>query len=252
MTTDILIDINQKDVMLQDPTKTKTFFTGEYGMHQFGEDTAMYLDIIIPSTYNISPERDDIYARVPYIPAYIPISVRFLRLTGSTYSIIRVFATESFQLYSYKGGDRELVYGSKLIGININGLVRLRCVSASDGCDVFSCDTDFEYGNADKQSVELMMKCSPGKNYRYPVSGIGAQRFIGSIIDRTSAANDMIRELEDDGQSVRDAYYDSDTQRMRVTTDECNNVQKITEIDKSKIDTSDFNYTEEEEEDEGI
>ena len=65
MTTDILLDINQKDFLYADDNASRTFFTAEYGKHQIGEDEGSYLDVIIPEGYSISPERLDTYVKIP-------------------------------------------------------------------------------------------------------------------------------------------------------------------------------------------
>lgn len=242
MTTDILLDVSQKDFLYDESSASQTFFTAEYGAHQIGEDTNSYLDVVVPNGYTITPASQDVFIKAPYIPVLTPITVRFLKQSGTSYSIIKVFGQDSLQLYFYnQNGEKESLYGCKLMAMNIDGLVRLHCVSAQDGCEVFlATNGDFQLGNADKNSVDMMMECAPGKNYRYPMNGVGVARFLGSIIDRTPAAPDILRELGDDKQSVREVYYDQDTQKMRVITDEYNNKQKIDPVDTSTLDVSEF------------
>jgi len=242
MTTDILLDVRQKDFLYDESSASKTFFTAEYGAHQIGEDTNSYLDIIVPSGYTITPASQDVYIKAPYIPVTTPISVRFLKQSGDTYSIISVFSASSLPLYVYNyDGEKEALCGCKLLAMDIDGLLRLHCVSAQDGCEVFLAnDGDFQLGVSDKDIVELMMECAPGKNYRYPINGVGVARFLGSIIDRTTAATDILRELGDDKQSVREVYYDQETQKMKVITDEYNNKQKVEPVDTSTLDVSAF------------
>ena len=101
MTTDILLDINQKDFLYDESNQTRTFFTAEYGAHQVGSDVGSYLDVIIPSGYSVTPATKDVYVKVPYIPYNTPVSIRFLRYSGSSYSIITVFGESSLPLYTY-------------------------------------------------------------------------------------------------------------------------------------------------------
>lgn len=241
MTTDILLDINQKDFLYADDNASRTFFTAEYGKHQIGEDEGSYLDIIVPEGYSVTPTRLDTYIKTQYIPVLSPVSVRFLRKRGSNYEIITVWGQESLPVYRYKDGERTAANACELLGMNIDGMLRIHCVSADDGCDVFQAsDGDFMVGEASRQIAELMMLCFPGKNYRYPTIGVGAARFLGTIIDRTSAADDILREMEDDGQGVREVYYDPDLQKLRISTDEYSSNQKIEKVDITELDLTAF------------
>lgn len=248
MTTDILLDVSQKDFQYDNSTASKTFYTAEYGAHKIGGDSNSYLDVIIPSGYTVTPASQDVYVKVPYIPINTPISIRFLRQSGSSYSIITVFNSKSLTLYEYNSdGEKVALNGCRLLALDIDGLVRLHCVSATDGCEVYQAnDGDFLVGDADKQAVETLMECAPGKNYRYPTIGVGASKFLSSIIDRTSAAGDILRELGNDSQGVKEVYYDPDTQKMKVITDEYHNVQKIEQIDADELDVSVFEIEEDE------
>ena len=79
MTTDILLDINQKDFKYAESYTDKVFYSAEYGQHQIGSDTAKHLDVIIPSGYSVNLLRDEIFIKAPYIPSITALTVRFLR-----------------------------------------------------------------------------------------------------------------------------------------------------------------------------
>jgi len=241
MVTDILLDINQKDFLYANDNASRTFYTAEYGQHQIGEDTGSYLDVIIPEGYAITPTRLDVYVKMPYIPLLTPVSVRFLQKYGSEFNIITVYGQNSLPVYRYKNGERTAINACELLGLDTDGLLRLHCISAEEGCDVFQAsDSDFMVGDADKQAAELMMLCFPGKNYRYPTIGVGGARFLGSIIERTTAADDILREMGDDQQNVKSVYYDQRYQNLKITTDELENYQKIEKIDVSQLDMTAF------------
>ncbi len=246
MTTDILLDVNQKDFLYGESYSDKVFYTAEYGMHQLDEeDTTPYLDIIIPSGYSVNPVSDDVYVKVPYIPSTTPLNIRFLRHVKSTYTIIQVDGEDSHQgfIFSYDGQIRNAV-GCVLYGLDVDGLLRLRFsndINETGGFEIYKADQcDFMLGPADRQCAELMMVCGPGKNYRYPISGVGTPKYMGSIIDRTSVAQTILDELGGDSQGVKDVFYESDTEKLRVNTDEYNNTQSIDEVDKSELDMSAF------------
>ena len=241
MVTDILLDINKKDFLYADDNAARTFFTAEYGQHQVGEDTGSYLDVIIPEGYSIIPTKLDVYVKVPYIPVNTPVSVRFLQKYGSNYNVITVYGQSSLPVYYYNNGERTAMNACQMLGLDADGMLRIHCVSEEDGCDVFQASgSDFMVGDADRQAAELMMLCFPGKNYRYPSVGVGGARFIGSIIERTSAADDILREMGDDQQSVKSVYYDQKYQNLKITTDQLENFQKIEDIDISQLDLTAF------------
>ncbi len=243
MTTDILLDINQKDFLYADDNASRTFFTAEYGAHQIGEDTGSYFDVIIPEGYSITPSRLDVYVKAPYIPINGAFSVRFLQKYGSDYNIIQVYGQDSLTAYRHTDGEKSALKLCELLGMDINGLLRIHCVSADDGCEIYQAsDCDFMVGDSDKQMAELMMLCFPGKNYRYPIVGVGASRFLGTIVERTTAAEDILREMGDDSQAVKSVYYEQDLQKLRITTDESDNHQKIDKVDVSELDLTAFEY----------
>ena len=246
MTTDILLDINQKDFKYAESYTDKVFYSAEYGQHQIGSDTAQHLDVIIPSGYSVNLLMDEIFIKAPYIPSITALTVRFLRKSGSSYSTIQVNGNNSTQLfYTNAAGEIQSVNGCTLLGIDIDGLLKLKYCSDTENFEILSAnDCDFELGVADKQAAELMMVCAPGKNYRYPVSGVGTKKYIGSIIDRTNVAGTILNELGDDGQGVRDVVYESDTQKMKVMTDEYNNKETVEIVDTSTLDVSSFEVKE--------
>ncbi len=242
MTTDILVNTSQKDLIGDNSKSGRTFFVAEYGMHRIGSDQTSYLDVIIPAKYSVSPGTEDVYVKAPYIPVAGPLNVRFLSLSGTTYTIIQVFGENSLPM-SVASADGTLSYmnACSIMGIDIDGYLRLSCNSDDHVCEVYKAgDSDLNIGNSDRQCVEMMMQCGPGKNYRYPITGIDAPRFIGSIIDRTTAAEDILRELEDDRHTTKDVTYNDETKRMRVETDEYNNIQEIEQIDTSTLDMEAF------------
>lgn len=241
MTTDILMDINQKDFLYADDNASRTFFAAEYGAHQVGEDTGSYFDVIIPQGYSVTPSRLDVYVKAPYIPVNGAFSVRFLQKYGSEYNIIQVFGQDSLVAYRHTDGIRSALKACELLGIDIDGLLRIHCVSADEGCEFYQAsDCDFMVGDSDRQAAELMMECFPGKNYRYPTVGIGGSRFLGTIIERTSAADDILREMGDDSQNVRSVYYDPDLQKLSISTDESGNRQNIEKADINELDITAF------------
>jgi len=242
MTADILLNVNQKDFLFDESNSTRTFFASEYGAHQIGEDENSYLDVVIPSNYVVAPEAQDIFIKAPYIPVATPIYIRFLRKRNDDFTIIKVFEENSLPVCVFnQAGEMSYLNGCSIMGIDVDGLLRLHCDGENSVCEVYKAsDCDFNFGNADRQAVELMMECAPGKNYRYPITGVAGSRFMGSIIDRTSAAEDILRELGDDRQTVKDVYYDDNTQRLRISTDEYNNRQKVEVVDISELDTNVF------------
>jgi hypothetical protein len=241
MTSDILLDINQKDFLYADDIASRTFFSAEYGKHQIGGDTGSYLDVIIPEGYYITPSRLDVYVKVPYIPVNGLFSVRFLQKHGSDYDIIQVYGQDSLLASRYVDGEKTALFACQLLAIDIDGLLRIHCISAEEGCVMFQAsDSDFSVGDADRQIAELMMLCFPGKNYRYPTVGVGAARFLGTIIERTTAADDILREMDGDSQGVRSVYYDPDLQKLRISTDEYSSRQKIEKVDVDGLDLTAF------------
>ena len=94
------------------------------------------------------------------------------------------------------------------------------------------------------QSSQLLSICEPGKYYRYPTSGIGTTKYIGSVVSNTDLGDKIIEQFKNNGISVQDAEFDASTGELQVIffneeIDQDEGLLEISELDVSEVDVSD-------------
>jgi len=75
---------------------------------------------------------------------------------------------------------------------------------------------DVEIKDAIQQSANLLLKCKPTNNYRYPTSGIGASRWHETNINQTKLASILQDEFLKDGVIVNNASYNYQQQKLNL------------------------------------
>jgi len=73
--------------------------------------------------------------------------------------------------------------------------------------------------NANIQNRNLLLRCVPSNNYRYPTSGVGLIRYLHSNLSRTGLADKLQSEFEADLVKVNYAAFDSDTGDLELDLD---------------------------------
>ena len=160
------------------------------------------------------------YAAIPYLPVYKPVMVRVKRMVGvSTYTVIRnsvggMWFAAKVGLY---GGAEAAAYASQIM------LVSEEAVHVSiSGMDAVLHDArsvDFNIVKANRQNGNMLLKCVPTNNYRYPLTGVGLIRWTNSNIEYTKLSEVLQREFQDDGVTVINASYDFDKKDLYLDLD---------------------------------
>ena len=254
---DILVNVDSGDLLLSaGDMSSHLFFDIVWGI-LFDTDNAnnLYANVIIPYRKLSKLAVDDqnrclIYARAKYHPYDRPFIVRLVQLnTDGTYDqILPTNLRFPLESIAYMPDKDLMVNASELPYININGnyLFKLEFgANNNNKAYVYTADnTDLLIGGSDLQASKLLSICEPGKYYRYPTTGIGATRFIGSVVSHTELGDKIIEQFKGNGISVQDADFDARTGELQVIffneeIEEDLGLLDVGELDLEEVDISD-------------
>lgn len=223
MRKDIQIHINTGDVIVarQNSFKKREF---RWVDNPSGLSRYVYGEIDIPGMINENTIRNGnslnmagFYFVVPYTPVYKEMMLRVRRIFDDGHFQYVINETDGTEWHLAKvslyGGKSKNAYASQLQLLSedclygrINGGV----------IDLYSCEqSDFNIVEANRQNANCLLACHPSNNYRYPLTGIGLDRWINSNSIQSIVLAETIQEqFNDDGVMVNSAEYDYETQQM--------------------------------------
>jgi hypothetical protein len=216
MRKDIEIHINTGDIVINPVNKVKlhpfSWTSNDTGLTRY-----IYGEIQIPGNISESAvKKDGIYLRIPYTPKYKEFQIRIRRVFSEELSEFvqnPADGTEWFTVMAgLYGGEKKNIYASQLLSISEDRFyIRLNKGVA----DLYSGnESDVNIVPADRQNANMMLKCMPANNYRYPLSGVGLARWINSNIHYADLPPILQREFEADGVGVKNASFDLDSKSM--------------------------------------
>ena len=253
---DILVNVDSGDLLLSAGDMSSRLFLNKVWGILFEDDNAntLYANVIIPSRKLNKLVADDqnrylLYVKASYYPYNTPFQVRLVLDNNGTYEPIEQPSCRFpvLSLAYIPGKELMRCNASELPGININGnyLFKLEFGQGSNTAYVYTADnTDLLVGGSDLQASQLLSVCEPGKYYRYPTTGIGVTKFIGSVVQHTELGDKIIEQFQNNGISVQDADFDARTGELQVIffneeIDEDSGLLDVSEIDLSSLDVTD-------------
>lgn len=246
MAKDIIIDYKERDVLFKDVTDNKTVVYDTQWGKVFIEDTDNdVLNILVPIQYRrkIKFVNDELIVKVniSYYPAMKPFKVRFLSYIGD--ELVQLDRDNepqgefSISCISDDNNVPEIPNASQLPLINIDGYFTLKLTKDSDKAYIYSGkETDLDIDFSDNQSARILMLCAPGKLYRYPVTGISIYDYLNGVIAHSDIAKKINEEFGAEDRNVIEAYFDSNTGQMDLTT-----TPELTEEDEGLDDVMELN-----------
>lgn len=220
----------RRDIEVKSSTCDATLVSGrrysrykfEWVVNPFGLQRYIYGEITVPAYVPENTLRQNgMYVAIPYTPKYKEFMVRVKRMIGQTSYVYLQNPIDGSDWFTAKasvfGRHTENVYASQLMLISENSLHLI-----VDGGSVMIYDADeldFNIIKANKQNGDMLLKCVPTNNYRYPVTGVGLVRWTNSNIEYTRLSEILQREFKDDGVTVMDASYDFTTKDLYLDLD---------------------------------
>ena len=179
--------------------------------------------------------RDGVNVAIDYTPIYKPFMLRIKRVydDGSfEYAVNPVLGGVWFPVKSAVYGEQnnpvEDIHASELILIDeqfyylyferVTETIAGKSVTHLTGnLRIFSaCQMDFNIKRVDHQNGNLLLKCVPTNNYRYPLSGVGLIRWTNGDLSQSELAATIQSEFADDKVIVKTAKFNNDTNQLAI------------------------------------
>lgn len=205
MIYDIKIDLENKDVK----------FDNHYNEHIYQEGV-WNNEILNISTPEFNLSKTPLYVYAPYQGVSQTLN---LKINSNLYD----------KCYGFINNKETVLTPAKLMLVNTDGYYAI--IQKNTKIYIYSAARiDFLIENSVQQSAKLLCLCAPGKSYRYPLSGINLEKYLGSIIERTNIGQKLIEELEDDGISIDNAEYDISSNNLSLGIANSENHEDILKI----------------------
>lgn len=222
MRKDIEIHINTGDITLTSKNKVALRDFQWVDRPSNMEQRYLYGEVSVPGYVNESAIiQQGLYVEIPYTPIYKEIKLR----------IKRCFSDTEYQyVVNPKDGSNWFVVKASIGGAPIDNVFAPQLVSISE--DKFYLtfegkeirlysgnESDMSVIKANWQNRNLMLKCVPGNNFRYPLTGVGLIRWTNSNISVTTLAQTLKEQFASDGTPVQSAQYDFDKKMLYMKLD---------------------------------
>ena len=213
MRRDIEVNTSTNDMILTDTNKLKAYpFKWVYE-----GDLEVSGEITIPNTLDVSVlHNEGVRVEIPYTPIYKPIRIRIVRqYDDKTFVPIinPVNGTEWFNIYTclWNQQKSKQICASQLIMVNYDHYIIQLNNTEGVGYIWSAVCSDAVNIVANIQNRNLLLKCIPTNNYRYPTTGVGLVRFLHANLKQTELAKILHDEFEADKVMVKSAAFDSFT-----------------------------------------
>lgn len=189
------------------------------------EQSFIYGEITIPA-YNIEDSivKNGVYVSIPYTPVYKKIKLRFKREYSSTnFTYIRnpKDGSDWFSVQAIMFGCQARdICASELITISEDKYY----LAFNEGeVNLYSgYNSDLRIIKANQQNRNLLLRCVPGNNYRYPLIGVGLVRWSNGNLNVSNLAEILKEQFIEDGTPVKNAQYDFNTHQLYIDIDTSN------------------------------
>lgn len=220
MRKDIHVNTYTGDIVFQNTYTAPSYpfrWVAEGDMYLFGE-------VRLPASADLGRiAREGVLAEIPYTPVYKPMKIRTVKYSDElhqSYVMNPVNGSEWFdaEAVMYGNGRRQLK-ACQLPMVD-DGTYLLRMDGAEGKMEIWSGKvSDFRNIPANIQNRNLLLKCVPSNNYRYPTSGVGLIRFLHSTLNNSVLAYTLQTEFAADKVYVNSAEYDAETGELMLDLD---------------------------------
>lgn len=231
MAKDILVNTNSGDLIIAKTNSQATLYDVVWGK-LFDSDAEDYMNIVVPSRYvNQTKWSNNEYVcnvKATYYPSTKYFSARLVvkDIASDSYKLLTTYVQNSPSATScvyYPTFDSrpQQITPCQLPIINAEGqykvvFKRYNNSNISRAIIYSIVDLDFSIGKSDNQSAQLLVRCAPGKSYRYPTTGLGLTGYINSVVENTQLAELLQEEFKGDNKTVTSAEFDSFTGDLDV------------------------------------
>lgn len=222
MAKDILVNTNTGDFLVPERDSKGSYWDVVWGK-LFENDTIEYMNIVVPDWYLSSIRyTDDEYVCLIHAD-YYPVESAFQTRFVVSYSDGYVDAIEldndiispvSVVYIPNDLGQLITLSASQLPMISVNGYFKLlfrRYLNSNYEHAILyqSEDLDFDIGESDNQSAQLLARCAPGSYYRFPGLGVDLTKYINSVVDHTVLTQSLVDEFKSDYKTIIEAEFNN-------------------------------------------
>lgn len=237
---DILLDIQERDLILSNQNKYIKFRRASWGSD---DNDYCYLNIESEDNENVENVYTDTEERPSYVFAdssvYVPLESSYIYFTAKYHpSVLKVKIVFDGVEYPVKtkfwDGKKRDVKACQFPIINISGKYMIQIVQEEDDealcAYLYNADElDFTSNESQDQEAQLLALCAPGQNYRYPTVGIDVSKYVNSVPSLTDLGQKIVNEFSNDGKDVYNADFDADTGNITVEFNQANTTQYVSE-----------------------
>lgn len=259
MVKDILLDIEAGDVQIaENPDNAFIYYETIWGkVFDTDSDGTLFLNIIVPYSQAkaLTFQSNGTFScniLAQYFPDDRGFNVRFVLEQNGTYT--RINSQSSFpestvgKSYMEDFYSLQPISACQLMNINENGKYCV-VIKKDDllSAEIYSFgNNDLLFGESDDQSAKLLSLCAPGKNYRYPISGVGITDYINTVVGDTELGKRMVDEFSGNGTPVISANFDNGTGNLIVSqsSEQASEIEfeELTEEDVEIISSADDDF----------
>lgn len=249
MVKDILLDIEASDVLFSDKLDDAFIYYETIWGKVFDTDDegTLFLNIIVPYSQQrtLTFSQDGVYScniLAQYCPEDRNFKIRFIINQNGEY--VKFNTSDDFPEYVVGKSYIEDFYNlspisaCQLLNIDINGKYKI-VIRKGDvvSAEIYSFgNKDLLFGESDDQSAKLLSLCAPGKNYRYPISGVGITDYINTVIGDTNLGEKMLEEFSGNDTPIISASFDNANGNLNVSQSS----EQVVEVEYDELTDDDM------------
>lgn len=232
MVRDLILDMKEHDLLTEDKSNPSTPVFDSLWGNIFEEDNELDIlicNIIIPKAYWSMVKYVNGEMTCNFKSKYMPDTSNFrIRLVGLydgkyyVFSEIRGNFGLPVNSYVLSKNIAAPISACMLPFIDIDGEFTVKMVqnSKSDVLDkayIYSSkNTDISINHSDDQASQLLTLCAPGKNYRYPTTGVGIAKYLNCVVAHSDLQNVLEAQFDADMKPIQNANFDNQTCKLDV------------------------------------
>lgn len=232
MVKDLIIDIKEKDLLLENKSNSSMPVFDVVWGNLFDEDDevdVLICNIIVPEAYwsliKYTNRQLTVRFKSPYTPNTDEFRIRPVKLKENQYSLfwnIRGSFGLPVSSFALSKNISAPISACMLPFVDIDGefivkMVQNEQMEELDKAYIYSSkETDISINYSDDQAAQLLSICNPGNSYRYPTTGVGITRYINSVIAHTDFIDRLESQFEGDGKRLMEANFDNTSCNLDV------------------------------------
>lgn len=255
MAKDILVNTQSGDFLASEDVTQTAYWNVVWGK-LFDSDKSEYMNIVVPSGYINDVHLKDGQYECSVSAEYYPVNSEFLarlvvqNVATGGYNLIQDYITDApsemgVEYYPTYTGRAKSIMACQLPSIDVDGHFKLSFQQYTNNnfSRAIICsakDADFNIGQSDSQSAQLLVRCAPGKYYRYPTTGLDLVQYINSVVEHTDMTESLISQFSSDYKKISQAEFDSSTGDLQVVFTGTNEASDENLTDISLLDVELF------------